>query len=60
MDSRSSYKSSDPNILNKIIRIFFLKMSFGSVQSLVGISFHNFARILEKGFRLVLIFYYKS
>ena len=37
---------------DKIIRIFLLKMSFGSVRSLVGISFHSFAPITEKDFRL--------
>ena len=50
MDSKSSYESSDSNILNKIIQIFFLKMSFGSVRSLVGISFHSLAPILENDF----------
>ena len=43
MDSKSSQESSDSDILNKIIRIFLLKMSFDSVRSLVGISFHSFA-----------------
>ena len=52
MDSKSSLESSDANILNKIIRIFLLKISFGSVRSLVGISFHSFAPIIEKDFRL--------
>ena len=41
VDSKSSWDSSDSNLLNKIIRIFFLKMSFGGVRSLVGISFHS-------------------
>ena len=48
MDSKSSYESSDSNILNKIIRVFFLKMSFGSIRSLVGISFHSFAPSLSE------------
>ena len=56
MDSKSSYESSDSNILSKIIRIFFLKMSFGSVRSLVGISFHSFATILENNFRSISSF----
>ena len=45
------FSNSDPNILNKIVRIFFIKMSFGNVRSLVGISFHSFAPILENDFR---------
>ena len=56
MDSKSSYESSDSNILNMITRMFFLKMSFGSIRSLVGISFQSFAPILENDFRSISIF----
>ena len=56
MDSKSSYESSDSNILNKIIGIFVLKMSFGSIRSLVGVSFHGFALILENDFRSISSF----
>lgn len=55
MDSESSYKSLNSNILNKIIEIFLL-MSFGSVRSLVGILFHSFVPILENDFRSVSSF----
>ena len=43
-------------MLNKIIRIFLLKLSFGSVRSLVGISFYSFSPILENDFRSISIF----
>ena len=33
-----------------------LKISFGSVRSLVGISFHSFAPILENDFRSISTF----
>ena len=39
MDSKSSYESSDSNILNKIMPIFFLNMSFGSVRGLFRVEF---------------------
>ena len=54
MDSKCLHEFSDSNVLNKrVIRIFFLQMSFGSFGSLVGISFHSFAPILENDFRSI-------
>ena len=53
MDSKSSSESSDSNMLSKIMLNFPFKMSFGSVRSLVGISPHSFAPILENDFRSI-------
>ena len=50
---KSSHKSSNSNIMNRIIRIFLLKMSFGSVRSLPGIPLHSFAPVLENDFRSI-------
>ena len=55
----SLQESSFSNIFNKIICIF-LKIALGSALNLVGISFHSFAPILEKGLPLNVRLVYKN